>query len=113
MSTSETTTDQHQEGGRRPGVVTQLDRTLDEWRSRIDELNLQVDLASHDLRDELRKHLEVAENVYLAIRSRLADAGHDAGDDLTGVRQGVDQLLRDLRQAYDDAEAVVTRSHQA
>jgi hypothetical protein len=112
MPKAETTTDRSI-GENAPGVATQLDRTLDEWRTRIDELKLQVDLASHDLRDELRKRLEVTENVYLAIRSRLSDAQQDTSDSMSDVRQGVNQLLRDLRLAYDDAEAVVTRSHQA
>ncbi len=112
MPKAETTTHRSigEEGS---AVATQLDRTLDEWRSRIDELKLQIDLASHDLRDELRTRMEVTENVYLAVRSRLSDARQDTGKNVAGVREGVDQLLRDLRLAYDDAEAVVTRSHQA
>jgi predicted nucleic acid-binding Zn-ribbon protein len=113
MPETDTTTTEQSDRESGPSAATQLDRTLDQWRSRIDELTLQIDLATHDLRDELRKRLEVTENVYLAIRSRLSDARRDASGNAAGLRQGVDQLLRDLRQGYEDAEAVVTRSHQA
>ena len=90
-----------------------LDRLLDDWQARIDELKVQVDLATMDVREDMAKRLEVTENVYLAVRSRLADARHDAGKNMATVRQSVDQLLVDLRRAYDDAEAVVKRSHEA
>jgi len=90
-----------------------LDRVLDDWHARIDELKVQVDLATMDVREDVAKRLEVTENVYLAVRSRLADARHDAGKNMATVRQSVDQLLVDLRRAYDDAEAVVKRSHGA
>lgn len=95
------------------GAAETLDRTLDHWRARIDELKVQVDLATLDAREDLSKRLEVTENVYLAIRSRLSDARGDAGTSLGTVRHSVDQLLADLRRAFDDAEAVVRRSHQS
>ena len=90
-----------------------LDRLLDDWHTRIDELKVQVDLASLDVREDLAKRLEVTENVYLAVRSRLSDARHDTGQNVANLRQLVDQLLLDLRRAYDDAEAVVRRSREA
>jgi len=95
------------------GTAGKLDRTLDQWRARIDELKVQVDLATLDVREDLAKRLEVTENVYLAVRSRLSDARKDTEKDVVGLRQSVDQLLADLRRAYDDAEAVVKRSHGA
>jgi uncharacterized protein YoxC len=95
------------------GTAEKLDHTLDQWRARIDQLKVQVDLATLDAREELAKRLEITENVYLAVRSRLSDARHDTGKNVATLRQSVDQLLADLRRAYDDAEAVVKRSHQA
>jgi hypothetical protein len=97
----------------RLGVVEQLDRSLDTWRAKIDELRVRVDLASLDVHEGTAKYLEVTENVFLAIRSRLADARHDTGKTAATLKTSVDQLLRDLRRAYDDAEAVVKRSRQA
>ncbi len=94
-------------------MAEKMDRTLDQWRARIDELKVQVDLATLDVREDLTKRLEVTENVYLAVRSRLSDVRHDTGKNVVNLRQSVDQLLLDLRRAYDDAEAVVKRSRGA
>lgn len=90
-----------------------LDRLLDYWHARIDQLKVQVDLAALDVREDVAKRIEVTQSVYLAVRSRLSDARHDAGKNMATVGRSVDQLLVDLRRAYDDAEAVVKRSHGA
>jgi hypothetical protein len=95
------------------GTAQKLEHTLDHWRARIDELKVQGNLATLDIREDLAKRLEVTENVYLAVRSRLSDARHDSGSGMAGVHRSVDQLLADLRRSYDDAEAVVKRSHEA
>jgi hypothetical protein len=93
-------------------AIQQFGRTLDEWRSKIDQLMVQLDLADLDVRDEIRKRLDTTQNVYLAARSRLSDARSDADTNLSSLRSGLEQLLRDLRGAYDAAEAVVLRSRQ-
>ena len=94
-------------------TVDTMDRALDQWRERIDELKVQVDLASLDVREEVAKRLEETENVHLAVRSRLLDARQDTGQGMAAFRQSVDQLLTDLRRAYDDAEAVLRRGREA
>jgi hypothetical protein len=94
-----------------PGGWEQLDRVLEEWRARIDELKVQFNLASLDGREDVAKRIETTENVFLAVRSHLSDARADTGKNLVGLRHSIDQLLGDLRLAYDDAEAVLKRSH--
>ena len=95
-------------GGRR-SLIEELGRALDGWRARIYGLMDQLDLANLDVRDELRQRLDTTQNVYLAARSLLSDARHDAGSNLSSLRLDLDQLMRDLRYAYDAAEAVVRR----
>ena len=95
-----------------PDTVARITRALDEWRTRIDELIVQADLASLDIREEVRTRLGITENVYLAARSRLSEAHRDAGSSVTSLHQGLNQLLQDLRQAYESAEAVVKRSRE-
>src|ERR1022692_2251488 len=115
---SEDTTDEKgsEQSGADPdgqrNTIQQLGRTLDEWRSKIDHLVVQLDLADLDVRDEIRRRLDTTQNVYLAARSRLSDARSDADTNLSSLRSGLEQLLRDLRDAYDAAEAVVRRSRQ-
>ncbi|MGC8462571.1 MAG: hypothetical protein ACP5P9_02725 [Acidimicrobiales bacterium] len=86
------------------------EQALQEWRGRIDELRLQLDLAAMDVRDQLRERIDVAENAYLAARSGLGEAGRDTADALAAGRLAVEQLLRDLERAYQSAEAVVRRA---
>ncbi len=96
-----------------PDTFKRITRTLDEWRARIDELIVQAELASLDIREEVRTRLGITENVYLAARSRLSEAHRDAGSNVTSLHKGLDQLLQDLRHAYESAEAVVKRSREA
>jgi hypothetical protein len=94
-------------------TLARISRSLDEWRGRIDELIVQADLASLEIRDEVRKRLDITENVYLAARSRLSNARRDAESNVDSLHRGMDQLLEDVRQAYESAQAVVRRSRQA
>ncbi len=90
-------------------ILEQLGRSLDEWRARIDELIVQVDLADLGIREEVRKRLNVTENAYLAARNRLSDVPSGVGSNLGSLVKGLEQLLADLGQAYQAAEAVVRR----
>jgi hypothetical protein len=92
--------------------IEQIGRALDGWRSKIDELIVQLDLGNLDMRDEIRRRLDVTQNVYLAARSRLSDAKRDADANVSTLRLALEQLLRDLGAAYDAAEAVVRRSRE-
>ncbi len=103
-----TSTDQPQADGEHM-TAEQLSRTLQEWRGRIDELLVQVDLASLDVRDELRQRVTIIENAYLAAKSQLAEVRQDVKENVGSVRERTQQLLHDLRQVYDAAEAVVRR----
>jgi hypothetical protein len=97
----------------RRDLVEWLSAALDVWRSKIDDLLVQADLASKDLGDELRGRAAVAENAYLAARRRLGDLPRDAGASLGSIRAGMESLMGDLRRAYEAAEAVVRRGGAA
>lgn len=97
--------------GQRLGIE-QIGRALDGWRSKIDELLVQVDLGNLDIRDEVRRRLDVAENVYLAARSRLSDARQDVDINLGDLRSTLEKLLTDLGAAFESAEAVLRRSRE-
>jgi hypothetical protein len=86
-----------------------LEHLLEEWRARIDELLVQADLASKDVADLVRSQAAVAENAYLAARNRLKEMPRDAGANLGSLRSGFDNLVGDMRSAYDSAEAAIRR----
>lgn len=94
----------------RRDLIEWLGDALDVWRSKIDELLVQGDLASKDARDEIRARTEEAERAYLAARVRLGDLPHDVGSSVSALRMGMDKVLADLRQAYESAEATIRRS---
>jgi hypothetical protein len=92
--------------------VEKLAQALNEWRTRTEELLVYLDLAALNVRDAVRKRLEVTENVYLAARSQLATARQDDEANFKSTREGVEQLITDLRRACDAMEAVVRRANQ-
>ncbi len=93
--------------GAEGGLIESISHSLDECRSRIDELLVQLDLAKLDVRDEVDHQVAIAENAYLAARSKLTNARLDAGSTPESLQQGLDQLLHDLGRAYDDVDAAV------
>ena len=104
-----TTTDDQSSPGKEIGI-DRLERLLEEWRGKIDELLVQVDLASKDISEDVRSRAAAAENAYLAAKSKLREIPKDAGSNMGSLRNGVEMLLDDLRQAYQSAEAAVRRS---
>jgi hypothetical protein len=91
------------------GPIESISHSLDECRCRIDELLVQLDLAKLDVRDEVDHQVAIAENAYLAARSKLTDARLDAGSTAEALQQGLDQLLHDLGRAYAEVGAALNR----
>ena len=83
--------------------------TLDQWRSRIDELKVQAELAKLDARERATKQLDIAQNACLAAYSKLRDARHDAAVSADTLREGVQKLLHDVKEAFEAAQAVIAR----
>jgi len=93
--------------------VDRLERLLDDWRGRIDELLVQADLASKDASEEVRSRAAAAENAYLAAKARLSEIPKDAGANFGSLRTGVEKLIDDVRLAYESAAAALRRSKAA
>lgn len=104
-----TTTEDQSSSQERAGI-DRLERLLEEWRGKIDELLVQVDLASKDVSEDVRKRATAAENAYLAAKSKLREIPSEASSNMGSLRSRVELLLDDLRQAYQPAEAAVRRS---
>lgn len=107
------TTTENQSPSDEDATVERLERVLDEWRARIDELLVQADLASKDVSEAVRAKAAVAENAYLAAVNRLKQMPRDAGANVTSVRTGIEKLVGDMRDAYQSAEAVIARGKDA
>ena len=83
--------------------------TVDRWHARLDRTMVHIDLAGHEVRDRLRKQRDLAENVYLAARSRLSGLGGDSRASIENLRQGTGKLVGDLQGALKAAEAAFHR----
>ena len=90
-------------------VVDSMTGTLDQWKARIDELKVQVDLAKLDARERATKQLDIAQNACLAAYSKLREAGRDATVNADTLRDGVQKLLQDVKDAIEAAQAVISR----
>jgi hypothetical protein len=71
--------------------IERLERRLEEWRGKIDELLVQVDLASKDVSEEVRSRATAAQNAYLAAKGKLREIPNDAGSNLGALRSGVER----------------------
>jgi len=90
-------------------LVESTTGTLDQWRSRIDELTVQVDLAKLDARERATKQLDIAQDACLAAYPKLREALPDAAVNADTLREGVQQLLHDVKEAFEAAQAVIAR----
>jgi ElaB/YqjD/DUF883 family membrane-anchored ribosome-binding protein len=104
------TTTENQSPSDEDATVERLERVLDEWRARIDELLVQADLASKDVSESVRAKATTAQNAYLAAKNQLSRIPKDAGANIGSLRSGVEKLIDDVRQAYEAAEATIGRS---
>ena len=88
-------------------VVERLQSALADWRARIDELLVQLDLAGMDLRDELAKQLRKAENTGLAVRSGIAYARDDLAAAASAQKDSITEALHDIQRALQSAREVL------
>ena len=93
-------------------AVERLGQVLDGWRARMDELLVQFDLAGHEVRDRVRKNIDLTENVYLAARSRLSDVHGDAHSNVKTLCAGTEKLIHDLQETFQAAEAAFQRGRR-
>jgi|ERR1039458_3965866 hypothetical protein len=93
-------------------LFERISRTLDDWRARIDEFVVQLDLANLDLRDEVRKSADATQNAYLAAHSKLSDARGDACSGLHALETSFEKLLHDLALTFEETQAAVRRARE-
>jgi len=73
--------------------VNEVMRGIDAWKTRIDEL----------------KQLDLARNVNHVAASQLRVAYEDAAGSADTLRQGVQEFLHDVDEAFDAVQAVIAR----
>jgi hypothetical protein len=96
-------------GGGAQDFVQRFGNRLEVWRAKVDELEVQAALAGLEAGDEVRERLVLAENVFLAARSKLSVSEIETDE---GLRHLLEGLAGDLRDAFQAAQAVLERSRR-
>lgn len=76
---------------------------LDQWKGRIDDIEVQLGLARLEAQEQLSPVLEQLRNRWLDAQQQLGSATNAAGDVFGSLRSGVESAVDDLRAALRDA----------
>lgn len=79
------------------GQIAELE--LDQWKGRIDDLEVQLHLGAMAGRDQLNPLVEKLRNSYLDARETVTSTASTAGDVTVRLRKGLEQAMSDIRSA--------------
>jgi chromosome segregation ATPase len=82
---------------------------LDQWEGRIDDLEVQLHLGAMELSDRLDPLVAALRNRWLDAQHQLSESTSTTGETLDTLRSGLEQAMRDIRDAVEDAKTVATR----
>lgn len=80
-----------------------MEGQLDEWKARIDQLEVQAHLGQMEATGQIEPLLEQLRNRWLDAREQVDRVGGAAGDAMASVSDGVRSAMDDLRKALSDA----------
>lgn len=79
------------------------DAQLDQWKGRIDELEVQMHLGRLDAQEQMAPMVEQLRNWWLDARSQIGNASVTAGDAFSSLRTGVEEAMEQLRSGARSA----------
>lgn len=85
-----------------------MEARIDQWKGRIDDRDVQLHLASMEVRDRVMPFLSTLRDKVLDAQSRAADGASKANDVTTTMRQGIEMAFEDLRGAMRAARSELT-----
>ncbi|HTU39502.1 MAG TPA: hypothetical protein VMF35_16000 [Acidimicrobiales bacterium] len=80
---------------------------LEEFSCSVDDLWVQLALLKDDVLESLPQHLDLARQVNRAAAPKLQTAFRDALENAKVLREGADQFLHDMKQAFDAIEGAI------
>jgi chromosome segregation ATPase len=81
---------------------------LDQWKGRIDDIEVQLSLAKAEARDQMEPVLDQLRNRWLDAQRQVGSAAGAASDVFGSLRSGVESAVEDLRASLRDARRSVT-----
>jgi chromosome segregation ATPase len=82
-----------------------VEAQLDQWKGRIDELEVQMHLGRLEADDTMQPLIEQLRNRLLDARQQVDRTTSAAGDAIGALRSGVEQAMDDLRSAINRARS--------
>lgn len=76
---------------------------LDQWRGRIDDLEVQAHLGSLEARDQLAPIVERLRNAWLDAKEKVASNSGTASEVLQALRDGMEQTMQQIRDTVTEA----------
>lgn len=84
------------------GQLAELE--LDQWKGRIDDLEVQMHLGAMGAMDRLAPLVERLRNSYLDASASVTGTASAAGDATDRIRKGLESAMNDIRKAVFDTE---------
>lgn len=81
---------------------------LDQWKGRLEDLEVQIRLGAMDTNDRVEAVVQKARDRWTDAKSQLTGAKATAADVVETVRSGVESALADIRKAIVDARKQAT-----
>lgn len=81
----------------------------DQWRARIDDLDVQAHLASMELGDRLEPLIEKLRNQWLDARKSIESSASIASDMIDRLRDGFEKAGQEIRDALGEIQEKVNR----
>ncbi|HEX6238350.1 MAG TPA: hypothetical protein VFZ68_14215 [Acidimicrobiales bacterium] len=81
------------------------DARLDQWKGRLEDLEVQARLGAMETNDRIKALIQQARDRWNDATAQVRGAASTAGDVLETVRGGIERALDDLRQAMLDARS--------
>ena len=81
---------------------------LDQWKGRLEDLEVQIRLGAMDTNDRVEALAQKARDRWTDAKSQLTGAKATAVDVVETVRSGLESALADLRKAVVDARKQAT-----
>lgn len=81
---------------------------LQDWKARIDQLEVQARLGSMEARDEINPVLDRLRNLVLDARAQVDQSQSSVGGAIDSLRESLVSAIRDVSNGWDEAIAKLT-----
>ena len=85
------------------------EQELDQWRARIDDLEVQAHLGSLEVKERLDPVVEDLRNRWLDAREQVSKSADSASDVTDALRKGFEHALSEIRRSVVEAKSAAKR----